>query len=407
MEGNGLRLTMSLCREVQTRDPLGADAALAALPGLNRRADVGGLVRAADGLAAVCRCPELRDSADRIAAMRDIGMFLSSLKRHHVEPVAAVPGLQETLLALGNTVGMVPRNTVLHYGPWNPLGARQRMFTGAHEESVLIDSVRISAPLVERAAFDLAEAARLRPGDEGFADGCAAAARRLAPLPVMIAEVAEEVDPAAFFAARLRPFMEEVHVDGRAYYGPAAAHVPLYLVDHLLWSCDSGDATHTALRDDPAGYGLPAWRTLFREAAGGESMVTRLVRTVDSAAGDPPAPVLRAAREVAALLRALVTFRGRHVRLARQAYADGPLYDTGSPGASPDVVRHVLALTRERAHQVRTLTSGDTPRRSQLLAPPGEHHEVGDAGGTRTFRQRDGVVDVPGAHGACRQQPPA
>ena len=45
-----------------------------------------------------------------------------------------------------------------------------------------------------------------------------------------------------FFARELRPYFEDVHVAGRLYMGPAAAHIPLFLVDVLLWASDRGGA---------------------------------------------------------------------------------------------------------------------------------------------------------------------
>ncbi|WP_152648223.1 monodechloroaminopyrrolnitrin synthase PrnB family protein [Streptacidiphilus anmyonensis] len=357
-----MQLTDSFCLDVAVRDPLRADDLLAALPEVNARADTETLARMLGDLADAAAHAEIGTTGDRLAAMRDLGMLLGSLRRHEVEPLSAVPRAQPLLLDLGAAVGMAPRDTVLHYGPWNPTGPRRRMYLGAAEEHVLIDSVLRTAPAIEQAALHLAELTELDPAGPEFAEVCAAADQRLAVLPEMIGRVAREVDPSAFFAARLRPYMEDVLIDGHRYYGPAAAHVPLYLVDHLLWSCDRPDPVQAALQEELVEYGLPDWGRLYRKHVSGASVVTALVERLRGAGPEPDAQLLRSADAVARILRTLITFRGRHVRLVRQAYTDATPYGTGSAGAAPEVVQLILDLTRQCAQQLR-------PRLSRPVDP--------------------------------------
>ncbi|MGK5628539.1 monodechloroaminopyrrolnitrin synthase PrnB family protein [Streptomyces sp. URMC 123] len=329
---------------------------------MNARGDARELARVLHGLIALRPEVTVPDTAGRVAAVRDLGMFLASLKRHGVEPLSAVPAAEPVLLALGRAVDMVPRDTVLHYGAWNPRGPRQRVFLGAAQESVLIDAVRTTAPLLDAVARDLERLVALRPGTPDFADCCEAAADRLRPLPETMARVAHTVDPAGFFLARLRPFIEEITVAGRRYYGPAAAHVPLHLVDHILWAPDHGDEVQRAFQEELLEYGLPAWRDLHRRIAGRESVVTRLVRELRRHGGRPPEELARAADGVCRILRVLIVFRGRHSRVVKNAYARDPTYSTGSAGASPAVVDHVLTLTRACAHGVRAQYGAVPPR---------------------------------------------
>ncbi|SHH08554.1 monodechloroaminopyrrolnitrin synthase PrnB family protein [Streptoalloteichus hindustanus] len=351
-----LRLTGRFCRAVADHDPLGADALLAALPEMNARVDVPELTRALRALISVYHERPPRDTVGRLAAMRDLGMLLGSLKRHGVEPLAAVPEAEGPLLALGAATDMVPRDTVLHYGAWNPRGPRQRMFVGAAEESVLIDAVRRTAPAVEDAALTLVSLAGTEVRDPRFARSCRHAVARLAVLPAVMRVVGQVVDPARFFLARLRPYMEDVEIAGRHYYGPAAAHVPLHLLDRVVWSGDRGDPAHSALQDDLIDYGLPSWRRVFAGSKGRETLVTRVIRAVGPAGA--PDPELRPAVEALTdLLRTLVVFRGRHSPLVKAAYTRNENYFAGSAGASPDVVRHILALTRQCADGLRALAA--------------------------------------------------
>ncbi|MCP2261744.1 protein of unknown function (DUF1864) [Streptoalloteichus tenebrarius] len=350
-----LRLTERFCRQVAARDPLRADALLSSLPEMNARADLPELTRALRALISAYHADPPGDTVGRLAAMRDIGMLLGSLKRHGVEPLAAVPEARGPLLALGAATDMVPRDTVLHYGPWNPTGARQRMFVGAREETVLIDAVRRTAPAIEDATLALAGLAGTDVADPAFAVAGRRAVARLEVLPEVMRTVGRVVDPARFFAARLRPFMEDVEVDGRRYYGPAAAHVPLHLLDRVVWSADHGDAVHSALQDDLIDYGLPAWRRLYARDEGRETLVTRVVRAVREAGGAGP-ELLPSVEVVSDLLRVLIVFRGRHSPMVKAAYTDNENYCAGSAGASPDVVRHILELTRRCAEALRSAT---------------------------------------------------
>ncbi|WP_051813909.1 monodechloroaminopyrrolnitrin synthase PrnB family protein, partial [Kitasatospora sp. MBT63] len=339
-----MELDSAFCAAVARRDPLAADPVLAALPALNARADTVALAGALDGLATAARDTRSDRAAlpDRLAAVRDLGMLLGSLRRHGVEPLDAVPAAEPVLLRLGRSTGMAPRDTVLHYGVWNPAGPRRRLFTGAPEEHTLIDSVRTGAPAVERAALELARVLELPPDGAAFADGCETAARHLAVLPAAVAEVARSVDPAAFFMARLRPYMEDVRVGGRPWFGPAAAHLPLHLIDRLLWSGDRPDPEHLSLQEELLDFGLPEWTLLHRRQTGRPTVTTLLVRALESAGPRPGPQLRRSAAAVTGLLRTLLAFRGRHLRLVRAAYTADAAYGAGSAGAAPETVRLVL-----------------------------------------------------------------
>lgn len=254
-----VQLSEELCAAVAAADPLGADRVLATLPEVNERGDLRRLAAILAELGEAAARAGLFTLKDRLAAMRDLGMLLGSFKRYGTEPLAAVPAAEPLLLRLGDGTDMVPRDTVLHYGAWNPSGGRQRMYTGAFEEGVLIESVRVSAMGLERSALELAVLDSLDPADPQYAETLARATESFMVLPDQIGRVAELVPPAEFFIARLRPYMEDVAVGGQTFYGPAAAHVPLYLIDHLLWSSDRVDPEHAALHQGLLDYGLPEW----------------------------------------------------------------------------------------------------------------------------------------------------
>src|SRR5262245_54889193 len=101
-----LTLRKSLCEDIAERDPFDADRWYDALPIANRAADIGFLIdllrlitrrseRIADGQPAVV-----------VAALRDAGMVLGSLRRHAIEPAAAVPGVERLLVSWSHAVDM-------------------------------------------------------------------------------------------------------------------------------------------------------------------------------------------------------------------------------------------------------------------------------------------------------------
>lgn len=159
-----------------------------------------------------------------------------------------------------------------------------------------------------------------------------------------------------FFARIMRPYFEEVIVAGTTYMGPAAAHIPLSLIDLALWASDHGDAVYNDFWHESSQYSLPPWRTLYANWQQGSSMVTRLIEALGSVSSDVvPPPALRASGEaLCRALRALVVFRAKHFGIARQAYREEiRLYDHGSGGASLNLLDDILKLTQKNALLVR------------------------------------------------------
>ncbi|MER5208785.1 monodechloroaminopyrrolnitrin synthase PrnB family protein [Streptomyces sp. NPDC002825] len=354
--------------DIRAADPLGADALLAAVPGMNARADTAALTVALRALV-----PDPEEAAQwsvggALAAMRDLGILLGSLKRHGVQPLAAVPEALPVLELLGRRTDMIPRDTVHHYTSWNPTGPRRRTYTGHPTEARLQDAVRMVFPGLVAAVEDCARLARLEPYDPGFP---AALDRIAGHVRVMVDSIDLTVAqvPPAYFALTLRPYFEEVEIAGRDYLGPAAAQVPLWLVDLTLWQCDRSDTVYDAFLDESLPYALPSWRAFHARHRGGISAVSKLSAAVSWEGADRLPPSLTASAEaLGRVLRLLKTFRARHLGIARKAYSDDlRLYEEGSGGAPVALLRSILDLTRENETMVRRATV----RRSPAGAPVG------------------------------------
>ena len=286
------------------------------------------------------------DDPECLAAMRDIGLFLGSIRRHGVEPARALPAVERPLLLLGRRMDMVPRDTVYHYGLWNPPGVRQRMYTGDPGEDVLIHSVRVAAPSLGSCLSALEQALDVPPDDPALADLCGRSAGHLETVVDSIDFVREALPP-LFFARVLRPYFQEIAVDGLTYLGPAAAHLPLYLVDHLLWSSDHGDPEHHRFQHEIARHAPPAARVLFDRWDGRPSISGRVIQALRGSGQRAPGALHPAAEGICRLFHLLITFRGRHLVLARREYAEeARLFPAGSGGGTVELLERILKLTR-------------------------------------------------------------
>ncbi|MFI8960729.1 monodechloroaminopyrrolnitrin synthase PrnB family protein [Streptomyces sp. NPDC053493] len=340
--------------DIRAADPLGADAVLAALPAMNADADTAALTVA---LRALVPDPDLAAEwsvVDALAAMRDLGILLGSLKRHGIQPVAAVPEVLPVLELLGRRTDMVPRDTVHHYTTWNPSGPRCRSYTGHRMEAHLQEAVRMSFPALVSALDACGRIARLEPYDPGFALALDRTAHHVQSVVDAIDLTVAEVTP-EYFARTLRPYFEEIDVDGRSYLGPAAAQVPLWLVDLTLWQCDRSDPAYDTFLTDSLPYALPSWRAFHARHHGGVSAVSKLSAALSWESGQRlPAELAASARSLARVLRILKSFRARHITLARKAYDEElRLYEEGSGGAPVALLRTVLDLTRDNETLVR------------------------------------------------------
>nr|AFV71335.1 PyrK1 [Streptomyces rugosporus] len=348
---------------VTVLDPLAFDEVARRMPAMNAAGDVNGLV---DALRT--RVPEETGDytlPERLAAMRDLGMLLGSVKRHGVEPAQAVPEVVPVLEELGRATGLIARDTVLHYSIWNPRDGRRRMYTGDDQEHCMQNVLRTVLPELRQALALCDLLVEIDPRDSAFAADATALARHMDVMADLMDLIVRRVSP-AFFAHDLRPYYEEVTIAGEVLMGPAAAHVPLWLADLAIWASDQGDEDYAEFLGETVPYTLPRWRDFYLSWLPGPSMVTRLAHAYERN-GDSPT-LRRSAAALVRLLRAITVFRGRHLRIARQAYAESMrLYPAGSAGGTIELLDSILALTRQASDTVRQ-SSGFTATRRRRAA---------------------------------------
>jgi monodechloroaminopyrrolnitrin synthase len=345
-------------KAIQALDPLQGDEALARVPEMNARANTRALLRLANDLIPTESAIDAFSLAHCIAAMRDLGIVAGSLKRHGIDPISELPGLGPAMADLGRRSDMVARDTVYHYTEWNPPGDRRRRYTGDRQEHELQHSVTLCLPEL-RAAVERCRRLKLSAAtDREFGLLATELAGHVRTLVTMIDQVRATVSP-EYFARGLRPYFEDITVAGEVLLGPAAAHIPLGLIDLALWASDSDGDRYASFCAESARYNPPAWRRLYRIWADGPSLVTRVLEAAAESRSAESSPIDLGVRGLRDTLRAIVVFRGRHLSLARKAYAeDVRLYTMGSGGGSLDLLSEIVLLTRRNAACLRR-TFGD------------------------------------------------
>ncbi|SCK55154.1 protein of unknown function [Variovorax sp. HW608] len=287
-----------------------------------------------------------------LAAMRDVGLVLGSLKRHGVEPLTVVPQIEPLLLQLGGLCEMVPRDTVLHYTSWNPDGPRRRAYTCDPQERLLQASIVKVFPSLSASLCVSASLREMSPRDAR----CAPLVDSLHSMATSMVEsidgVVQNVSP-AFFAQTLRPYFEDVKIGGRAYLGPAAAQVPLWLMDLCVWASDRSSENYRRFLDESVPYCLPPWRIYYEQFGAAQSLVSRLGQYMADPEMAQDCNLLGTASSIARLLKTLKAFRGRHLGIARKAYApEIRRYEQGSGGAPVSLLKEIIDLTIQSEHSV-------------------------------------------------------
>ncbi|MGH3758120.1 monodechloroaminopyrrolnitrin synthase PrnB family protein [Actinophytocola sp.] len=341
-------------------DPLGADEFARRLPALNAAADRAGLVTAFRDLLPTPDALAGLAPHECLAAMRDLGMLLGSLKRHGVEPADAVPEAVPVLCELGARTDMVPRDTVQHYGPWNPADHRCRAYVGSSQEDAMQASMRLVHPHMRR-ALDLCDVlAGTEPRDPAFPAALGELTERTEVMTEAMDLVSGAVTP-SYFAHIMRPYYEEVTIAGDVLLGPAAAQVPLWLVDLAVWASDRSEPDYQQFLAESVRYSLPKWRAYHTAWLSRESVVTRVVSALREAEDSPA--LTESATLLADLLRTITVFRGRHLSMARRSYRiEVRLYDLGSGGGNVPLLGQILDLTRQAASLVRARGAANAAR---------------------------------------------
>lgn len=316
-------------------DPLQARSLVLQLPGLNRNKDVPGIIGLLREFLPARGVPSGWGFVEAAAAMRDIGFFLGSLKRHGHEPADVVPGLESVLLDLARATGLPPRETLLHVTVWNPATAdAQRSYTGLPDEAHLLESVRISMAALEAAIAVTVELSDVPLRSPAFAQGCDELEAYLQKMVESIVYAYRFISPQVFYD-ELRPFYEPIRVGGQSYLGPGAVEMPLFVLEHVLWGSQSDDQAYREFKETYLPYVLPAYRAVYARFSGEPALIDRALDEA-RAVGARDQHVRAGLTALERVFKVLLRFRAPHLKLAERAYEVGQSGPTiGSGGTRP------------------------------------------------------------------------
>ena len=335
-------------------DPLQARPRVLQLPGLNRNQDVPGIVGLLREFLPVRGVPAGWGFTEAAAAMRDIGFFLGSLKRHGQEPADAVPGLEPLLLDLARITEMPPRETLLHVTVWNPSAAdAQRSYSGLDDETHLLESVRMSMAALEAAIAVTVELTEVPLRSPAFVQGCDELAAYLQKMVESIVYAYRFISPQVFYD-ELRPFYEPIQIGGQSYLGPGAVEMPLFVLEHVLWGSQSDHPVYLEFKETYLPYVLPGYRAVYARFAGKPALVDRAIAEAQ-AAGAQDESVRAGLTALNRLFVILLRFRAPHHQLAERVYEagrSGP--SVGSGGYAPSMLGDLLTLTLAARSRLRS-----------------------------------------------------
>lgn len=346
-------------RLVQNLDPLRMDDFLASeLPKLNVEKRVGPLIELARKLVPTPDTATHLSSLEAMAAIRDLNMVASSLRRHEVN-FDAVPNLEPALLVLANQASEVPSDTVTSYGPRNPEGSRMRAFTPHHEERLFIDSFRSGMNELLRVVEALETAQCLTIIDVLCGSELREAERRFQAMMTAIVAVRRHITP-QFFTDELRPYFEPKVIGGRKYFAPGGAQMSLILVDQLLWGIAQSDGSLASYYQENLEYQPALLRARERMFVMKPPLVQQVVLRfvqgdVENVTLSDAQIIRQSLTAIEQILVAVEQFRVIHLRIARDNMAIRPLGSVGSGGYDTKLLTQLLEKTTNARGAIATL----------------------------------------------------
>lgn len=347
---------------VATMDPLEVDELMSTIPALNAARDV---AKITSYLSIMCKNADLhrRTYYEILAIVRDIGLLAGSLRRHGQEPGALVPDLESVFLEAGSLTDLVPRDTLMHYTTWNPLGERSRRYTGHAQEPHLIQSIKMSFPAIRDATrhlFEMRDFPLQEKRTLHIVYQISFCLRRfLVGLHHAIRNVQAEV-----FIQEFRPFFEPFSIGSRQFRGPGAVTMPLHIFDFLLWGTSELDDRYQQFTLDYLPYNTAEIRQYYLRSRRTPSLLDRIEEGISTVHELGHWQELLS--PLAVCMKRVRGFREAHLRYAIHAYHGSAHHDfrSGSGGHTTGDLQWLSELTRKhesRLARIRTSLSALSP----------------------------------------------
>ncbi len=344
---------------IASLNPLDADEFLSHLPKLNKEANTVELVLMLVDILPSLSYAQTFDAMQANAAMRDIGFLLGSLKRHRVEPYNTIPQLEEKLNLLASFTNLPPRDTLLHYTIWNPNGHRRRTYTGTEDENYLIESVKIAMNPLKKAIYSLRNLYHTSLQSPGFPKLCEEAIVNFSKMIEGVVLSHTKVSP-VYFANELRLYFDPIYLNNREYLGPGAVEMPMFVYDHILWSCDCEDEMYTTFKETYLPYILPELRDIYDEFKGMPSLINQACWLLNNL-NHQTKEIKASAKSLLKVSKLLRSFRMPHKKMAEESYnhSKSDLKTHGSGGYTTGILSHILKLSNEQINKLEQIVLRD------------------------------------------------
>ncbi|MES2994908.1 MAG: monodechloroaminopyrrolnitrin synthase PrnB family protein [Patescibacteria group bacterium] len=338
----------SLDIDVRAADPLEADSFFKdSLPQLNKKDSSEEVIKQIRILIPDAEKIEVYTLVEARAALRDLGHIAASLRKKNTA-ISKVPELEDALLAIGLKINEVPRDTVFSYGPRNPLDERERTFTGLEAEKLFIRSFREGMSELYAGVDALISAYEAGPESEIWERECRKATTAFERMVEAIRSIRKNLPPETF-TYELRPYFDPIELEGKTYYAPGGAQMPVLLYDQLLWGSDSNDESYKAYKEDNIAYSPPAVRELSASLDGAPSMLTKLLNASN---GGDPEQTRKSAAALLQLSNSLLRFRAPHQKVAADNFALRSEHSLGSGGYTPEILQRLSDHVQEVRAQI-------------------------------------------------------
>jgi hypothetical protein len=345
---------------ISNLDPLKADDYMGRVPILNKQKDIRELASLAEYMMPSKSEIQVFNYYEANAATRDIGFLLGSLKRHGIEPARKIQDLGEKMNLLSEKTNLPPRDTLLHYTVWNPVGNRRRSYTGTEDENHLIDSVVIAMQPLVNAIHLLKRLHDIPIRSASFKHICDQMAVNFKKVIEGIVVARRKVSP-SYFTEELRLYFDPIILNNQKYLGPGAVEMPMFVFDHLLWSSDCDNEEYQVFKETYVPYIHSEMRSIYYQFENRRSLLSKCCSAITNQNTDFDPITFKSLKALRSCFRLLNSFRMPHKKVAEEAYShlndptateqhvNQAYRNNGSGGYSPTILSHILQLTNQSA----------------------------------------------------------
>jgi len=271
-----------------------------------------------------------------LAISRDVGMALATLASigNNVVP----EDLASLMTRVAERTGEPPRDNVYSYTTRNPRGDRLRSFTRTDTEDIFIERTDAALRLMDLAADRMWASAS---GNNAESSLLFEASTFLQRASQEFGVVAKRITPADFTTV-LRPFFEPLLINGRDWHAPGGAQLPMITIDALLYGEGGAEPWKNYVAEGIV-YFPPEHQGTVRAALSRPGL-THVA--LSKAPGEPER------RYLLEIVKAILSFRLPHLRVADENFKLRASEALGSGGYRPDVLEMLLDQTRALFEQL-------------------------------------------------------